>query len=139
MPIAILVLALGFVFLPRKKVRRTASIDWKGLTVLLLGLPFLHLSVSEGEPWGWVNWLTIGTGAGGALLLFVFVLIEAEQERPLVRGRSGVCGDDDGGEGRIPGVGPIEGRGPDGFRIRSERLFAPRHDRRVAESGWWAW
>jgi MFS family permease len=77
-------MALGYAYLPRKKVEKRPKFDLPGAFTLLVGLPFLLLIVSESQRWGadfWMTWLALGLGAGGAL---AFVLIQLRSSSPLL-------------------------------------------------------
>jgi EmrB/QacA subfamily drug resistance transporter len=83
-PAAILVMALGYSYLPRKKVEKRPKFDLPGAFTLLIGLPFLLLLVSESQRWGagfWMTWVVLGLGIAGIL---AFVLIQLRSTSPLL-------------------------------------------------------
>lgn len=69
---------------PETTVRKAGSIDWAGALFLGFGLLALLGGVSNGNTWGWSSPLTIGSIVLGAVLLWVWVLVERRIEFPLV-------------------------------------------------------
>jgi MFS family permease len=59
-------------------------IDIPGMLAVTGGLVSISLAFDRGEAWGWTSLVTIGTLAGGALLLALFVVIEGRVRSPLV-------------------------------------------------------
>jgi len=59
-------------------------IDLPGLLAVALGIATLTFAIDRGEVWGWGSAATLGTFAGGVLLLVGFALIERRVRWPLV-------------------------------------------------------
>jgi EmrB/QacA subfamily drug resistance transporter len=77
-------------FLMLRYVRETRDaaadrhIDVAGMVVITAGLVCISLGFDRGEAWGWLSLATLGTLAGGVVLLAVFVAIEARVRSPLI-------------------------------------------------------
>jgi MFS family permease len=54
-PLAVIVIALAFVFIRESKTRLARKIDFPGVISLGLGLTFLMLGITEGAYWGWTK------------------------------------------------------------------------------------
>lgn len=59
-------------------------IDYPGMLAVTGGLVCVSLAFDRGEAWGWTSLATMGTLAGGVLLLVLFTAIEARVKSPLV-------------------------------------------------------
>jgi MFS family permease len=83
-PASVIVLVLGFWFLPRKKIEKRPKFDLYGALALILGLPFLLLLLSECQRWGagfFLTWLSAGLGFVG---MSVFILLQRRIASPLL-------------------------------------------------------
>jgi hypothetical protein len=74
---------LAFLALPRRAAATTGRIDWTGAAVLGLGLALLVMPLEQGNAWGWGSPATLGSLAGAAVLLTIFVLVERRVAHPL--------------------------------------------------------
>jgi len=61
-PLAIIVIALAFVYIRESKVRLARKIDFPGVLSLGAGLTFLMLGITEGAYWGWTNFSSVKFG-----------------------------------------------------------------------------
>jgi len=77
-------LALGAFLLPESPIRTPSRIDWQGALTLSAGLVALLVALSEGERWGWLSTATLGTLAGAAVLLCLWVAVELRVPQPMV-------------------------------------------------------
>jgi EmrB/QacA subfamily drug resistance transporter len=59
-------------------------IDKAGLVLLIGGLSMLIFAIMEGPQWGWTDPVILILLADGAVLLFVFVLVELRRRAPLM-------------------------------------------------------
>ncbi len=59
-------------------------IDIPGMLAITGGLVCVSLAFDRGEAWGWTSWRTLGTLAGGVVLLAAFVAIEKRVRSPLI-------------------------------------------------------
>ncbi len=84
-PVAVLVVALGLVYLPKDpSARRLVSFDVPGTLTLVTGLPILLLAMTEGGSWGWSSWRTLGFAATGVALIFAFLVTQGLARAPLM-------------------------------------------------------
>ena len=83
-PIALLVLALIPVAMPSAPARR-GSIDVLGALTSTGGLALTVLAIVRAPEEGWTSAATLGSGAGGVLLLALFVALQATRRAPLMR------------------------------------------------------
>jgi EmrB/QacA subfamily drug resistance transporter len=60
------------------------AVDWIGAALLAGGLTGLLLGATRGAAWGWLSPATIGSAAGGVLLLVGWVWVERRRTAPLV-------------------------------------------------------
>ncbi|MCP4330752.1 MAG: MFS transporter [Alphaproteobacteria bacterium] len=67
---------------PREE--KATTIDRGGLVTLVGGLTMLVFGIMQGPEWGWSQPLILALLAGGALLLFVFVIHERRAKSPLI-------------------------------------------------------
>jgi EmrB/QacA subfamily drug resistance transporter len=61
-----------------------ARVDWLGAVLLSGALGAILLGVSQAGEWGWGSAANVGAIAGGAVLLAVFLQVEARTEQPLI-------------------------------------------------------
>jgi MFS family permease len=73
--------------LPHRAGAATGRLDWAGAALLGLGLVLLILPLEEGNGWGWGSPRVLGSLAGAAVVLTVFILFERRAEHPLVSTR----------------------------------------------------
>jgi EmrB/QacA subfamily drug resistance transporter len=84
LPVALLITALGWLYLPRAVRRRAVPFDWGGAAALVLGLPLLLVALAQGERWGWGSELTLTCAAAGGLLVALFVILQRRGSSPLL-------------------------------------------------------
>ncbi|GAA3708064.1 MFS transporter [Streptomyces tremellae] len=75
-PIGLLALAAGMLWLRESRQPATHRVDWFGMLAFGLGLALLVLGFLRGESSGWTSATILGCFAVGVLLLVAFVLIE---------------------------------------------------------------
>ena len=80
-----LIVWTGWVGAPRAGT--ATRFDTAGLFALVFGLVAVVLGLMQGGDWGWSSPMTLAFLAGGAVLLAVFVVIEARQKAPLIQVR----------------------------------------------------
>jgi EmrB/QacA subfamily drug resistance transporter len=87
-PIGVILIALAAAFLPAdvRDSRRGERFDAAGAVTVTGGLLLFVYTLNRGADHGWSSWPTIGLFAVSAVLLSVFVLIEARSRSPLVPG-----------------------------------------------------
>lgn len=61
-----------------------APVDWLGAALLGAGLAAVLVAVTQSESWGPASPATLGLGAGGVMLLVVWVLVERRRAAPLI-------------------------------------------------------
>jgi EmrB/QacA subfamily drug resistance transporter len=61
-----------------------AKIDWAGTFLLVLGMGLTVLGIQQSTVWGWTDPATIGSIAGGVVLLVAFLRVERRVENPLI-------------------------------------------------------
>jgi EmrB/QacA subfamily drug resistance transporter len=83
-PVAVVVVGLGIVFLPRTRPSPEARFDSAGAATFLLGAPLVLVALAEGRSWGWTSPATLGAALAGALLLAAFVAVERRRDHPLL-------------------------------------------------------
>ncbi len=79
LPFALVIVALGVVYLPATRRAAWQGFDWAGALALTLGLPLLLLGLSLAPRWGFADPRSLGTLGAAALGLLAFVLL---QRRP---------------------------------------------------------
>ena len=82
-PVAILALT-EMAFVKLDNVPRPSSIDWLGTLLLVAGMALAVLGIQQSTVWGWGDPATIGSIAGGVILLVAFVRVEMRMENPLI-------------------------------------------------------
>jgi EmrB/QacA subfamily drug resistance transporter len=83
--IGVLVALAGIVlYVPESPVRSPGRVDWLGAVLLSAWLVALLVGVSEGPSWGWLSARVIGLIVASAVLLTVWVVVEARMTDPLV-------------------------------------------------------
>lgn len=83
-PATLLILFLGFRFLPRTRVDRRPRFDLAGALALLVGLPSFLVILSECQRWGTGFYLTWLVAALGAVGLSTFILLQRKSASPLL-------------------------------------------------------
>lgn len=81
---AIVVIVSAMRFVPESKHRAPGRINWVGASLLSAWLVCLLLGVSEGPTWGWSSGRTLGLFAVAAVLVGVWIRVEARSTVPLV-------------------------------------------------------
>ncbi|MEA2347652.1 MAG: hypothetical protein QOG62_1439 [Thermoleophilaceae bacterium] len=61
-----------------------AKIDWAGTVLMVAGMGLTVLGIQQSTVWGWTNPATIGSIAGGIVLLLAFLRVERGVKDPLV-------------------------------------------------------
>lgn len=84
-PVGLLALALGFLFVPRDGASKEAEpFDLPGAALFMSGLTALLLGLSQGGTWGWGSPLILGLLAGAIVLLGVFLRRELRVASPML-------------------------------------------------------
>lgn len=84
-PIGILGILLLFLSCPKNLIAPTlTSIDYKGMTFLLLGLLSIMAAANEVQNWGFFSWWFCGSIFLGLLCLGVFIFLENKISFPLI-------------------------------------------------------
>src|SRR4051812_16567165 len=63
---------------------RDERFDFIGASIFTVGLTALMIALNQGHAWGWGSALTTGLLAGGVVLLFIFVRVEANRFSPML-------------------------------------------------------
>jgi EmrB/QacA subfamily drug resistance transporter len=63
---------------------RDASLDWRGVVLLLIGLPGLVLFIVQGGQWGWLSSASLGVIGIAVLALVTFVAVELRVSAPII-------------------------------------------------------
>jgi EmrB/QacA subfamily drug resistance transporter len=83
--IAVVAVAIGtVVFVPESPLRTPGRVDWIGAVLLAAWLVALLVGVSEGSSWGWTSPRVLGLFGAAAVLLAVWVYVEARTRQALV-------------------------------------------------------
>jgi predicted MFS family arabinose efflux permease len=83
-PVAVVVAAFIARFVPSSKDPTTPPIDWRGLVLSSAAMGTIVLSIIQGPNWGWGSARTLGTIAGGLVLLATFINVERRMARPML-------------------------------------------------------
>jgi EmrB/QacA subfamily drug resistance transporter len=83
-PVALIALALTAIAKPTDTSAR-APIDWMGAVLVAAGMGLSVLGLQQASAWGWGSAATIGTIAGGLVVLIAFVAYERRAASPLIR------------------------------------------------------
>jgi EmrB/QacA subfamily drug resistance transporter len=84
LPLGILALVAGFVWLRESNDPAARRIDWPGQATLTAGLFLLVLALLRGNQEGWTSTRILAELIGGGLLLFAFVLVERRVREPML-------------------------------------------------------
>ncbi len=82
-PIGVIGLAAGILFLRDTFTGEKVKTDWPGLLTFGPGLTALLIALSEGQTWGWASGKTLGLFATAMFLWISFVFIEMKARYPL--------------------------------------------------------
>ena len=82
-PIGVIGLAAGILFLRDSFEGEKAKTDWPGMLTFSTGLTTLLIALSEGQAWGWASGRTLGLFATAVVLWIAFILIEIKARYPL--------------------------------------------------------
>ncbi len=84
-PVGILALLLGFLFVPRDGGREHAEpFDLRGAALFMAGLTALLLALNQGGTWGWASPAVLGLLLAAAVLLGIFLRLEARIQAPML-------------------------------------------------------
>lgn len=83
-PIVIIALVLGAVFIPTSKDPNPHSLDFPGLGLSIAMVGLLVYTVIEGPHRGWTSVATLSSFAGSLVLLFAFIKRELSTSEPLL-------------------------------------------------------
>ena len=83
-PIVIIALVLGAVFIPTSKDPNPHSLDFPGLGLSIAMVGLLVYTVIEGPHRGWTSVATLSSFAGSLILLFAFIKRELSTSEPLL-------------------------------------------------------
>jgi EmrB/QacA subfamily drug resistance transporter len=85
LPVGVAAVLVGLLFLPAGSEHPVGRFDLPGFLLTAAGFPLLMYALSTGSSSGWGSALVLGAGAGGAVLLAVFVAVEQRVAEPLLR------------------------------------------------------
>ncbi len=85
-PVAIVALVLTVRAHPSTETR-PAPFDFPGLALAVSGVGLSVFGLQESQVWGWGNPATVGTIAGGLVLLVAFAFVELSRRDPLIQVR----------------------------------------------------
>src|SRR5580658_9114974 len=85
LPVGVATVLTGLLFLPAGSDHPVGRFDLPGFLLAAAGFPLLMYALSTGSTSGWESAVVLGTGAGGAVLLAVFVAVEQRVAEPLLR------------------------------------------------------
>lgn len=80
----VVVIAVAVAIIPSRAAVSDGTIDWLGAAGLAAGLSALLLTITQGNSWGWSSPATIGSAAGGVLILVAWWMWERRLIHPLV-------------------------------------------------------
>ncbi len=80
----LVVIVIAVFLVPARERTHTGTIDWLGAAGLAAGLSAVLLAITQGHSWGWTSPGTIGSAAGGVLVLTGWWLWERRAKQPLV-------------------------------------------------------
>jgi EmrB/QacA subfamily drug resistance transporter len=83
-PVALIALVLTAIAKPADDYERE-PIDWTGAVLVAAGMGLSVFGLQQASVWGWSSGATIGTIAGGLVVLVGFVLYELRAPSPLIR------------------------------------------------------
>jgi EmrB/QacA subfamily drug resistance transporter len=83
-PVAGIVAAGVAMVVPTSRDPSTPPVDWRGLILSAIGMGLLVFGVIEAPAWGWASARSVGTLAGGAAILAVFVAVEGRTAQPML-------------------------------------------------------
>ena len=84
LPVMVVIVALGWFFLPTTVKRPARAVDVAGFLTFLLGMPLLLLALTQGERWGWFAPSTLIAAVAGLAFLAGFVLVERRHTDPML-------------------------------------------------------
>jgi EmrB/QacA subfamily drug resistance transporter len=82
--VIVVAMVATYLFVPESPVKAPARIDWTGAGLLSLGLSALLLAVAQGNSWGWGSTRVVGLLVLAAIVLAIWVWLEARTPEPLV-------------------------------------------------------
>ena len=83
-PVGILALLAGFLFVPRDSGEGAEPFDLRGAALFISGLSALLLALNQGESWGWGSPAVLGLLVAAAALLALFLRLEAGARSPML-------------------------------------------------------
>jgi len=84
-PLALLTLALVFIFVPESRdEEESGKLDLTGAALATAGLGTIVYGLIESSRLGWRNPIVIATLAGGAIVLAIFIVVEARKRHPMM-------------------------------------------------------
>jgi len=84
LPIGILGLVLAWVLLRETQLRSGRRFDLGGFLLSGMGFASVFYGLDRGPDWGWGDLRVIALVAGGAVVLFLWILVELNQAQPLL-------------------------------------------------------
>lgn len=84
LPLALVVLALSWWQVPESRDEGAGDLDWRGALLVTTGLGSITYGLIDSSNRSFGHPLVVGTLAAGALLLALFVWVEARQEEPMM-------------------------------------------------------
>ncbi|MBC9227454.1 MFS transporter [Aeromicrobium sp. 636] len=82
--VALVLLVLALVVIPRDRPHRTGRVDWTGGFLLGVALILLLLAMTQGNDWGWASVTTVGCLVGAVVTFAVWLTVENRVREPLV-------------------------------------------------------
>ena len=84
-PLALVTLALVFIFVPESRdEEESGKLDLTGAALATAGLGTIVYGLIESSRLGWQNPIVIATLAGGAIVLAIFIVVEARKRHPMM-------------------------------------------------------
>ena len=86
-PVAAAAMALTLLVRPKDEKPLSQSVDFAGLSLLILGAPALVLAIQQGRTWGWTSPAILVLFAAGIGLLGLLMVVETRVKNPLIEMR----------------------------------------------------
>ena len=83
-PVVIIAMVLGALFLPESRDPKVGSMDYRGLVLSAAGVGLIIWAIIEAPKLGWTSAAFLSALIGGLVLLAVFTLVERRLEHPML-------------------------------------------------------
>jgi MFS transporter, DHA2 family, multidrug resistance protein len=83
-PVVIIAMVLGALFLPESRDPKVGSMDYRGLVLSAAGVGLVIWAIIEAPKLGWTSAAFLAALIGGLVLLAVFTLVERRLEHPML-------------------------------------------------------